>query len=148
VKLAEALRNVTRLFLDTAPVIYYVERHPRYAPLVDEIFGRIDDGLLPAVTSPVTLAECLVVPCRLGDVKVQQDFVDLVVRGKGVTFLPIGDAIARRAAELRARYNLRLTDAFQVAAALAAGCDAFLTNDDGLKRVKELTILVLSELEA
>ena len=30
-KVADALQNVTRLFLDTAPVIYYVERNPRYA---------------------------------------------------------------------------------------------------------------------
>jgi hypothetical protein len=35
----------------------------------------------------------------------------------------------------------------KVAAALAAGCNAFLTNDLGLKRVTELPILVLDELE-
>jgi len=43
--------------------------------------------------------------------------------------------------------QLGYTDAFQIAAALAAGCDAFLTNDNTLKRVSELTILVLDELE-
>lgn len=146
-KLADALSTVTRLFLDTAPVIYYVERNPQYAPLVDEIFDRIDDGTLPAVTSPVTLAECLVVPYRLGQVNVQQDFTDLVVSGSGVTFVLLDDATARRAAELRASYNLSLTDAFQFAAALAAGCDAFLTNDAALKRVTELTGLVPEDLE-
>lgn len=58
------------------------------------------------------------------------------------------DASAERAAELRAHYNLTLTDAFQIAAALTAGCDAFPTNDAALKRVTELTVLVLDELEA
>jgi hypothetical protein len=38
------------------------------------------------------------------------------------------------------------TDAFPIAAALAAGCDAFLTNDAALKRVSELRVLVLEEL--
>ncbi len=56
----EALQDVHRLFLDTAPVIYYVERHPAYFNRVSPIFDRIDSGLLTAVTSPVTLAECLV----------------------------------------------------------------------------------------
>jgi predicted nucleic acid-binding protein len=146
-KVADALRSVTRLFLDTAPVIYYTERHPQYVPVVDEIFDRIDAGTLPAVTSPVTLAESLVVPCRLGQIKVQQDFTDLIVSGQGTTFVPLEATIARRAAELRANYNMSLTDACQVATALAAGCDALLTNDVGLKRVQEITILVLDELE-
>jgi predicted nucleic acid-binding protein len=41
--------------------------------------------------------------------------------------------IAEQAAELCARYNLSLTDAFQVAAALAAKSEAFLMNDLTLK---------------
>jgi predicted nucleic acid-binding protein len=52
-----------------------------------------------------------------------------------------------RAAELRARYNLTLTDAFQVACALDAGCEAFLTNDFGLKRVTEIQVIVLDALD-
>lgn len=146
-KVSEALQGVARLFLDTAPVIYYVERHPQYAPVADDIFNRIDAGTLPAVTSPVTLVECLVVPYRLGQSDVRQNFTDLIVRGQGITFVPLSDLIADRAAELRSKYNLSLTDACQVATALAAGCDALLTNDVGLKRVQELTILVLAELE-
>jgi hypothetical protein len=39
------------------------------------------------------------------------------------------------------------TDAFQVAAALNAGCDAILTNDVGLRRVTELPILIVGDLE-
>jgi predicted nucleic acid-binding protein len=147
VKVADALQNVTRLFLDTAPVIYYVERNPQYAALTDAVFDRIDNGALAAVTSPITLLECLVIPFRLARVDVQQDFMDLIVSGQGITFAPLDAAAARRAAELRAVYNLSLADACQVAIALAAGCEALLTNDLALKRVRELTILVLDELE-
>ena len=56
------------------------------------------------------------------------------------------DAVGDAAAELRARYNVSLTDAFQVAAALAGLCDAFLTNDTALRRVTELVVLVLDDL--
>lgn len=56
-------------------------------------------------------------------------------------------SIAETAAELRARYNLRTPDALQIAVALENNCDAFLCNDNGLKRVTELKILILDELE-
>jgi hypothetical protein len=59
-KISERLQSVARLFLDTAPIVYYVEKNPRYLVKVQEIFRQIDVGTLTAVTSPVTLAECLV----------------------------------------------------------------------------------------
>lgn len=62
-------------------------------------------------------------------------------------FRMIDATIAEKAAEFRARYNLSLTDAYQMAVALSAGCDAFLTNDARLKRVVEVNVLVLDDLE-
>lgn len=142
----EALRGVTHLFFDTAPVIYYVEKDPHRFATVKAIFEHVDDGRLIAVTSPVTLAECLVLPYRLGRNDLQRDFSELITRGGNTLFVSISETIGQRAAELRARYNLALADAIQVATAIDARCDAFLTNDVQLKRVAELTILVVDEL--
>ena len=58
--LADALRGVSLLFLNTAPVIYQVEQNPAYSALAGAVFQEIDTGRVGAVTSPVTLAECLV----------------------------------------------------------------------------------------
>ncbi len=146
-KVSERLQSVSRLFLDTAPVVYYVEEDARYLPRVDIVFERVDSGAAIAVTSPVTLAECLVMPIRKGQRELQQAFIDLVVSGSNVDFLSIDQPIAERAADLRARYNLPLPDALQVAAAIASGCDGFLTNDAALKRISEIDVLVLDELE-
>jgi predicted nucleic acid-binding protein len=146
-KIGDALKNVTQLFLDTAPVIYYVEQNPHYVSSTQPIFERIDNGSLIAVVSPVTLAECLVVPFRTGSVKLQQDFMDLLLRGQNTVFASIDGVCAERAAEMRARYNLTLLDALQVATAVSAGCEALLTNDGTLRRVTEVRILVLDELE-
>jgi hypothetical protein len=77
-KISAALQGVALLFLDTAPVIYLVEKNPDYLALVSDIFRRIDDGQVGAVTSPVTLAECLVHPFRLGLSQLRQDFIDVV----------------------------------------------------------------------
>lgn len=144
----ENFEGVTRLFLDSAPVIYYVERNSRYFAIVDVIFELIFDGSLMAVTSPVTLAECLVPPYRLGQTELQQEFINVIVGGDNIMFEPIVDEdIAIQAAQIRARYNLQLPDAFQVAIAMAAECEALLTNDATFRRVTELRVLVLDDLE-
>jgi predicted nucleic acid-binding protein len=144
--LAERLQGVQRLFLDSAPIIYYVERHPRYQPLLDVIFDRIDAGSLAAITSPVTLAECLVLPNRLHQSDLAEGFADLIVRGANTYLTGIGAETAMHAAALRARCGLSLLDAFQVAVALAEGCEALLTNDGDLRRVLELDVIVLDDL--
>lgn len=145
-KISIALKGVTRLFLDTAPIIYLVEKNPAYLDRVTDIFQRIDAGQLEVVTSPVTLAECLVYPLKLGLKQLHQDFIDLVVNGVGTTFFNIEQQTGETAARLRAQYNLKLPDSLQIAVALQAGCDTFLTNDSQLTRVTELRILVLDEL--
>ena len=47
---------------------------------------------------------------------------------------------------LRGRYpHLKTVDAVQIAAAVDAAADAFLTNDKNLAGIKEIKILVLSD---
>ena len=145
--IAEHLQGVSKLFLDTAPVIYFVERNPEYLPYVRVVFEHIRDSLLTAVTSPVTLAECLVRPYRLGQTELQQEFIDLMTGIEGIEFVGIDQTLALQAAQIRARYNLQLPDAFQIAVALAAGCEAFLTNDVIFRRVTELQVLVLDDFD-
>ena len=72
---------------------------------------------------------------------------DLIVNGANTLFVPINEKVGKEAAQLRAQYNISLVDALQIAVALDAGCEGFLTNDNQLKRVQEIQILVLEELE-
>jgi hypothetical protein len=53
-KLAKQLEKVGKIFLDTAPVIYFVEKNPDFALKAQEIFNRLDDGKLMAVISPIS----------------------------------------------------------------------------------------------
>jgi len=145
-KVAEALKGINRLFLDTPPIIYYVQGHPLYLPLMDFVFAKVSLGIIEVATSPITLAECLVLPLRMGNLDLAERFRRIITAGFNTRYIGI-DGVAYQAAELRARYNLTLLDAFQVAVALKARCDALLTNDEAFKRVHELTILLLNELE-
>ena len=145
-KLKAALKDVVRLYLDTAPVIYLVERNPQFFNRVCNVFQQVDEGLLTVVASPITLAECSVGAYRMEQPETASNFVECLTQ-EGTDFVQITAAIGDRAAQLRVKYNLKLTDAFQIATALEAGCEAFLTNDTQLKRVTELRVLVISELE-
>jgi predicted nucleic acid-binding protein len=61
-------------------------------------------------------------------------------------FQPIDATVGRAAAEMRVKYNLKLPDALQIATAIVAGCDVFLTNDSALKRVQELSVVIIGEV--
>ncbi len=145
-RIDEALRGIRYLFMDTPPIIYYVQGHPRYLPLMDFLFVKVSAGEIEIVTSPITLAECLVLPLKQGNLDLANRFHRIITAGFNTRYVGI-DGVAYQAAELRARYNLTLPDAFQVAIALKAGCDALLTNDAIFKRVQELKVLLLDELE-
>jgi predicted nucleic acid-binding protein len=148
-KIEKAFDGVNRVFLDTAPVIYYVEKNPHYLVIANSIFcDLIENGTLLATASPVTLAECLVVPIRDQLTNLQQDFIDFLTDNSNVSFKKIDLKTGKEAAKFRSKYNLRLPDALQLAVALQDNCDAFLTNDTVFKRVNELRIIVLDELIA
>ncbi len=51
--IGDFLQSINHLFLDTAPLIYYVEKHPQYLKILRPVFQRIDKGLIRAVTSPL-----------------------------------------------------------------------------------------------
>jgi len=148
VNITASFQDVTRLFLDTAPVIYYIERNPKYFALVSVVFDYIVNSAVIGIVSPVTLAECLVLPAQLGQIQLQQDFIELLTATDSIDCVEINQTIGIQTAQIRARYNLQLPDAFQVAVALAVGCEAFLTNDVIFRRVTELQVLVLNDYNA
>ncbi len=147
-KFEKAFNGVKRVFLDTAPVIYYVERNVYFLNIANRIFdGLIEKGTLMAVASPVTVAECLVAPIRDDWVQRRQNFIGFLTENSSILLEIIDDKTGQEAAIFRAKYNLTLPDALQVAVALQANCDALLTNDVIFKRVTEIPIIILGELE-
>lgn len=131
--------------LDSAIFIYFIEAHPRYAPLLKPLFMQIDGGSLPAVTSVLTLLETLVVPYRSGDRELAAKYEAILTNGRGLTLVPIHLPIVRLAAEIRARSSLRTPDALQMATALLANCGTFLTNDRRLPALGGMKVLQLED---
>lgn len=145
-KLDDALQNVNFLGLDTSPFIYFVEQNPLYIDVMREVFKRITNGNFQACSSVITLTEVLVQPLRQNNQTLAANYRDLLFNGVNFNLFSLTASIAETAAKLRAKYNLRTPDALQIATALENGGDAFLCNDNGLKRVTELKTLILDGL--
>lgn len=139
------LREITTLGFDTAPLIYFVERHPVYLSIIRDIIKRIDQGVMQGCASVITLTEVLVQPKRCGKTALEKEYRDILLHSRNFELISIDAEIAEQAAALRSRYNLRTPDALQIAASLSGGCEAFLTNDKQLKRVEDLAVLVLDD---
>jgi predicted nucleic acid-binding protein len=147
VKISDALKGVQRLGVETAPYIYYVENHPIYADKMDAVFQIVEVMMIEIKTSVITLTETLMKPIQTDDQPLIAAYRELLTQTDHVALISVTPDLAEKAAFLRARYNLRTPDALHLAATIESGCDAFLTNDFGLKRVTELRVLVLDELE-
>ncbi|MEP7291544.1 MAG: PIN domain-containing protein [Chloroflexota bacterium] len=146
-KISDALQGISLLSFDTSPLIYFVEQHPIYFDRMKAIMSYIDDQAVSGISSGLTLTEILTFPIRLGKISLVNRYEEILLNTRGFHLAPIDVKTCRTAADLRARHNLKTPDALQVAAALEANCDAFLTNDLGIKRVTEIRVLVLDELE-
>ena len=144
--LEDALRDVTRLGMDTAAIIYFVEANPTRVDQCRAVFREVLNGRIIAFTSLLTLTETLVHPLRNADRVLEEEYRVLLLETDGIISLSVDAPTAHRAADLRARYGLRTPDAIQLATAIGAGCEAFLTNDGGLRRVKEFRVIVLDDL--
>jgi predicted nucleic acid-binding protein len=104
-------------------------------------------GELEGWTSVISLSEVLVQPILSGRNDLQKAYRELLLNSSGFHTLPINATVAENAARMRAAYGLRLPDAIQIALALDVGCQAFVCNDHSLRRVTELSVVILDDLE-
>lgn len=131
--------------VDTAPFIYFAEDESRFAPVIAPLFEAADRGDVQLVTSGITLLEVLVMPYRKGDAYLVDRYETLLSRSRGLTMAPLGRAILRAAAQLRASYPIRVPDALQVATALAHRCNSLVTNDRRLPTIPGLAVIQLAD---
>ena len=133
------------VYLDTAPIIYYVEDTSPYADLLESVFQAVKSNSLRACTATLTLAETLVVPYRKKNEELRKKFEVLLTKTPDLTMLPLTPEIARETAKIRAEFSIKTPDAVQLATARINGIDYFLTNDKELKIFSNLRIVLLDD---
>lgn len=142
----EQLADHSVVGLDTSVFIYHFEAHPRYLPLTQVLLTGVQEGQWIAITSTVTVMELTVHPWQMGRSAVAREYEALLIHFPNLVMTDVTRDVARRAAQLRAEYNVRPADALQVATALLGGATAFVTNDRKLARLsREIAVIVLDD---
>ena len=135
---AEAFASGARLLIDSAPIIYTLEDHPRYASRYRTLFARHAAGELSFAVTTITLAEVITGPLSAGEEALARRYRALLESWRMVE---LNADIAESAARLRAAFKLKLPDAIQAASALAINADALVTHDRDFRRVRGLRVV-------
>ncbi len=129
-----------RIYLDTAPVIYLVEK---IEPYYSRARSRLDEPNVVQVVSELTRLESRVKPIRDSDVQLLRAFDAYFAQVVDET-VSISLAVIDMATDIRAHYGFKTPDSIHLAAAVLSRCDIFLTHDLRLKRFTGITVEDLS----
>ena len=133
-----------RIFLDTTPLIHYIEGNNIYVEKLNELF--LIQSRCQFITSVITLSEVLVMPLKEGNTTLAKQHEIVLTQAENIDIHEISIQIAKETARLRAEYTIKTPDAIQLATAKYCSVDYFLTNDLRLKVVRDLNIITLNDL--
>ena len=126
------------VLLDSAPIIYFLEDHPKLASRFQPLFERHAGGSVRFAVTTITIAEVLGGPATAGNEALIRRYRAILESWQVVPF----DAdIAESAARVRAAFRLKIGDAVQVASALAIDADALVTHDRDFSKVRSLRVI-------
>lgn len=142
-KLTKKLLRCQAIALDTNIFIYALEGHPDF-PTATELFTHLPGRDCRVITSVITLAEALTPLYRSERYAVIDHYLGFISGYGAIEVKPVDRSISVKAAELRARYQLKTPDAIHLATALMSGAEVFVTADrDFPKQVERLRIINL-----
>jgi predicted nucleic acid-binding protein len=135
------LPNNARVTVDSAPIIYFLEDHPKFAARFAPVFDAAANGALSIFVSTITVAEVMAGPLRSGNDILAAQYHEALRGSKNWEIIPVTEEIAILATRIRAIRKLRLPDAIQVATAVATGSVALVTHDIDFSNVQEIKII-------
>lgn len=139
------LPNGSLAYLDAAPIIYSIEKKPKYHALMTDIWFEVETGNIGVVTSELTLLETLVHPVRDDDADLIKAY-EAVFRANQMQLVPVNADLLRFAVDFRVVQNLKTPDAIHAATATLSDCSHFVTNDPGFRRLENIDVIILSDL--
>ncbi|HEY4263889.1 MAG TPA: PIN domain-containing protein [Micropepsaceae bacterium] len=126
------------LLIDSAPVIYFMEAHPKWASRFRPVFEAHAAGRFRFAVTTITIAEVLIGPFKAGDEVLGRRYRSVLESWQRIDLdLDIADSAAR----LRASLGFKLPDAIQVASALKINAAALVTHDRDFSRVRSLRVI-------
>lgn len=140
------MTDFKRIFIDTAPIIYFLENSSLYMESMEKFFAGCMKENIQIVTSTLTIEEYLVSPYSNGKIQYVDNFKRFI-KYMNIEIVDIDSTIAEQGAKIRGQYkNFKAMDALQIATAVISGCDMFFTNDKQLRQEKVLPCMTIDDL--
>ena len=141
------MTDFKKVFIDTAPFIYFLENSSRYMESIGKFFTKCTKENIQIVTSTLTIEEYLVLPYSNGKVEYVDNFKRFI-EYMNIEVVDIDSNIAEQGAKIRGQYkNFKAMDALQIATAIVKECDMFFTNDKQLRQEKELPCMTMEDIQ-
>jgi predicted nucleic acid-binding protein len=138
-----------KIFIDTAPFIYYIEGslgNPEYSNKIKNFLRYSYDNNIKLTTSVITIEEYNVFPYRTKNLDLIHSF-ERLIKTLDIDVLTIDKTTADTAAKIRANYkSFKAMDALQLASACVSKCNLFLTNDKQLLQFNVIKCITVDEL--
>ena len=139
--LRKTLSKFRSISLDTNVFVYYLDSNSSFYSQAEKLFEQIAVRNLSIFTSVITLSELLSFKATRPQLyKLEQELLLI----PNLTMIDVNREVAKEAASIRREYGFRLPDSIQLATALVAKAQAFVTNDQRLKKFQQLPIVLLS----
>jgi len=137
----EQLPANAQVTVDSAPIIYFLEDHPRLAARFAPIFDSAANGDISIFVSTITVAEVLAGPLKAGNEILAAQYHEAMRGSRNWQIVAVTEEIAILAARIRALRKLRLPDAIQIATAVTTRSVALVTYDVDFSNVQEIKIV-------
>ncbi len=131
--------------------VYHFENHPLFGPAAATLFQATEEGRCRIITSVVSLLEVLVIPKRQHEKLLCQRYREIFAFFPNLSLVAVDTDIVEIASDIRAEYaeyNVRTPDAIQLATAIHAGADAFISADRYLAKFPGIRVLTLQQAVA
>lgn len=132
-----------KISIDTSILLYLLEENKQYVSKARAVMLAVQSGKYQAVFSSIGLIEILTGPKKQGHYEMTARYREIITSFPNLTIGGMSEGIVEISSNLRAIYGISTPDAIHIATAMEAGARKFITNDKGLKKIKEISVELL-----
>ena len=137
-------KKMNKFALDSNIFIYHFEKHRRFYHFTLPLFVKFEKEGSKLSTSLISVIEALSFPSPKSLLtKIKDQFKTL----SNLEIYDVNNEIGEIAAKIRREEKFHLPDAIQLATAIYAKANIFITNDERLKKFKGIKVVLLNEVK-
>ncbi len=142
-KFENLISNKGIIGVDTNIFIYQFQAHPKYSPLTNQLFLLLERKKVELKTSFISLIEVLSFSRLIDKKDLSKSYETFLLHTDNLKIIYSTLTISKKTIFLRKKYQLSIPDCLQIASAWEEKSKLFITNDEKLKKVNEVEVVIL-----